>query len=149
MGPARQRCSGQKPPMLFLVDHFPTPAWKFFFLGSLSHSCPERPGSVCRERDLWFTAEPAEPADAQELVHVHTHTYTQRTHACTHVHFWLPLLWAQTVTSDSWPQPWGFCSDCNSGSARGSFALQAHMATSGNILIIRTWAGWVLPASGA
>lgn len=67
----------------FLVDRFLTPAWEFF-LGSLSPSCPEGPGSVCRERDLWFTAEPAEPADAQERVHVHTHTYTRtRAHTCT------------------------------------------------------------------
>lgn len=61
----------------FLVDRFLTPAWEFF-LGSLSPSCPEGPGSVCRERDLWFTAELAEPADAQDVcTSTHTHTHAR------------------------------------------------------------------------
>ena len=91
---------------------------------------------MCRERDLCSPLSPG-PANAQK----HTHT---------RAHLW-PFAFPPpgpdrdsrlTVTAVGTllgPQQWF---------SRGSPALQARVATSGNILIVRSWPGWVLLASG-
>ena len=116
-------------------DHSPPWVWKFCFLGSWSPILPRGPSPLCRERDLWFTAEPRTCCCPETHTHRHTHGPSP----------FLPLgpdrdsrIPVTAVGMLLGPQQWF---------SRGSLALQARVATSGNILVIRAWPGWVLLAS--
>lgn len=103
-------------------------------LAARAPSCPEGP-ALCVKKGTHGSPLSPGPADAQKHTHGHTHGPSPFLPLGPDHDSRIPVTAVRMLLG---PQQWF---------SQGSLALQACVATSGNILIVRAWPGWVLLAS--